>query len=92
MPLGTGSLQIELNGIRKHLLVEHGLDPTSSDNRIIGAALGQAERGSTTMLSNDAALADQGGPPRRGRRRAPADPPSGVDDGRRWSTIDALSA
>ena len=56
VPLGTGSLQIELNGIRKHLLVEHGLDPASSDNRIIGAALGQAARGPTTMVSNDAAL------------------------------------
>ena len=53
---GGGRLQIELNGIQKHLLVEHGLDPHSSDNRIIGAALGQVERGPTTMLSNDAAL------------------------------------
>ncbi|MET0145684.1 MAG: PhoH family protein [Ilumatobacteraceae bacterium] len=57
VPVGRGAtLQIELNGIQKHLLVEHGLDPTSNDNRIIGAALGQAERGPTTMLSNDAAL------------------------------------
>jgi PhoH-like ATPase len=57
VPLGSGgSLQIEINGIRKHLLVEHGLDPASPDNRIIGAALGQAERGPTTMVSNDAAL------------------------------------
>ncbi|MET0460067.1 MAG: PhoH family protein [Ilumatobacteraceae bacterium] len=57
VPVGGGStLQIELNRIQKHLLVEHGLDPDSSDNRIIGAALGQAERGPTTMLSNDAAL------------------------------------
>ena len=53
---GGGRLQIELNGIQKHRLVEHGLDPGSSDNRIIGAALGQADRGPTTMLSNDAAL------------------------------------
>jgi PhoH-like ATPase len=53
---GDSSLQIEINGIRKHLLVEHGLDPSSSDNRIIGAALGQAEHGRTTMVSNDAAL------------------------------------
>ena len=42
--------------MQKHLLVEHGLDPASPDNRIIGAALGQAERGPTTMVSNDAAL------------------------------------
>jgi PhoH-like ATPase len=57
VPIGhDGSLQIELNGIQKHLLVEHGLDPASSDNRIIGAALGQAERAPTTVVSNDAAL------------------------------------
>jgi len=57
VPVGGGSsLQIELNGIQKHLLVEHGLDPASSDNRIIGAALGQTGRGPTTMVSNDAAL------------------------------------
>jgi PhoH-like ATPase len=57
VPLGRGSrLQIEINGIRKHLLGEHGLDPASADNRIIGAALGQAEHGPTTMVSNDAAL------------------------------------
>jgi PhoH-like ATPase len=57
VPVGRGSsLQIELNGIQKHLLVEHGLDPASSDNRIIGAALGQAGQAPTTMVSNDAAL------------------------------------
>jgi PhoH-like ATPase len=49
-------LQIEINGVQKHRLVEHGLDPASPDNRIIGAALGQSEHGPTTMLSNDAAL------------------------------------
>lgn len=53
---GNGSLQIEINGVQKHLLVEHGLDPNSPDNRIIGAALGQAVKGPTTMVSNDAAL------------------------------------
>jgi PhoH-like ATPase len=56
VPIGAGSLQIEINGVRKHLLVEHGLDPASPDNRIIGAALGQAELAPTTMVSNDAAL------------------------------------
>jgi PhoH-like ATPase len=56
VPLADGSLQIEINGVRKHLLIEHGLDPDSPDNRIIGAALGQAEQGPTTMVSNDAAL------------------------------------
>ena len=53
---GSGTIQIEINNIRKHLLVEHGLDPTVPDNRIIGAAIGQADFGPTTMLSNDAAL------------------------------------
>jgi PhoH-like ATPase len=53
---GTATLQIEINNIRKHLLVEHGLDPSVPDNRIIGAAIGQSDFGPTTMLSNDAAL------------------------------------
>jgi PhoH-like ATPase len=58
VPTGNGSatLQIEINNIRKHLLVEHGLDPSVPDNRIIGAAIGQSDFGPTTMLSNDAAL------------------------------------
>jgi len=38
------------------LLVEHGLDPSVPDNRIIGAAIGQSDFGPTTMISNDAAL------------------------------------
>jgi PhoH-like ATPase len=54
--VGEGTVQIEINGIQKHLLVEHGLDPAVPDNRIIGAALGQAALAPTTMLSNDAAL------------------------------------
>src|SRR6056297_1563351 len=58
VPTGKGSatLQIEINNIRKHLLVEHGLDPAVPDNRIIGAAIGQADFGPTTIISNDAAL------------------------------------
>jgi len=53
---GTATIQIEINNIRKHLLIEHGLDPSGPDNRIIGAAIGQSEVGPTTMVSNDAAL------------------------------------
>jgi PhoH-like ATPase len=53
---GTGTLQIEINNIRKHLLIEHGLSPEVPDNRIIGAAIGQSDFGPTTMVSNDAAL------------------------------------
>ncbi|MFN6120535.1 MAG: PhoH family protein [Actinomycetes bacterium] len=51
-----GTLRIEINGVQRHLLVEHGLDPAVPDNRIIGAALGQAQLAPTTMVSNDAAL------------------------------------
>jgi PhoH-like ATPase len=58
VPTGNGdaTLQIEINNIRRHLLVEHGLDPAVPDNRIIGAAIGQSDFGPTTMISNDAAL------------------------------------
>ncbi len=58
VPTGTGTatLLIEINNIRKHLLIEHGLDPAVPDNRIIGAAIGQSDFGPTTMVSNDAAL------------------------------------
>jgi PhoH-like ATPase len=54
--VGTSTLRIEINSVQKHRLVEHGLDPAVPDNRIIGAALGQAELAPTTMVSNDAAL------------------------------------
>jgi PhoH-like ATPase len=52
----AATVQIEVNGIQRHLLTEHGLDPAVPDNRIIGAALGQALTAPTTMVSNDAAL------------------------------------
>jgi PhoH-like ATPase len=59
-PIGDGSaactVQIEINGVQKHLLVEHGLDPALPDNRIIGAALGQQSHGLTRVVSNDSAL------------------------------------
>lgn len=54
--VGSATLRIEINSVQKHRLIEHGLDPAKPDNRIIGAALGQAERAPTTMISNDAAL------------------------------------
>ena len=60
VPLGvahqSGTLQIEINGVQKHLLREHGLDVDKPDNRIIGAALGQAAHAPTRVLSNDAGL------------------------------------
>ncbi len=52
----AGTLRIEINGVQKHLLLEHGLDPLVPDNRIIGAALGQSTQAPTTIVSNDAAL------------------------------------
>ena len=53
---GGATVQIAINGVQKHLLVEHGLDPAKPDNRIIGAALGQSGFGPTRVVSNDAAL------------------------------------
>lgn len=53
---GAATVQIEINGVQRHLLIEHGLDPAVPDNRIIGAALGQATMAPTRMVSNDAAL------------------------------------
>ena len=55
-PADQGTLQVEINGVQKHLLIEHGLDPAVPDNRIIGAALGQAMHAPTRIVSNDAAL------------------------------------
>jgi len=58
VPVGDfgARIKIEINGVQTHLLLEHGLDPTVPDNRIIGAALGQATSCPTVMVSNDAAL------------------------------------
>ncbi len=50
------SVRVEINGIQRHLLLEHGLDPSVPDNRIIGAALGQAHHAPTKVMSNDAGL------------------------------------
>ncbi len=92
-PVPTGAagatIQIEINNIRKHLLVEHGLDTDIADNRIIGAAIGQAEFGPTTMMSNDAALrikaAHLGVAAAEHTRARPADARPAVG----WTTIDA---
>jgi PhoH-like ATPase len=86
---GTSTLRIEINNIRKHLLIEHGLDPMVPDNRIIGTAIGQAEQGPTTMVSNDAALrikaAHLGVPAAEHRPTAPVTPLTAIG----WTTIDA---
>ncbi len=52
-----GTLAIVLNGTNQALLAEHYLDPSSPDNRIIGAALGlRSAATSVEVVSNDAAL------------------------------------
>jgi PhoH-like ATPase len=53
---GGGTLKVEINGVQKHFLAEHGLDPERADNRILGTALGYAERSPVLLVSNDAAL------------------------------------
>jgi len=88
VPVGQGTLQIEINGIQKHLLIEHGLDVAVPDNRIIGAALGQAGQGPTVMLSNDAALRIKAA--HLGLAAAAHEPTKGARDQRPvgWSVID----
>lgn len=54
-PLGA-TLHIEINGIQRDTLLEHGLNPDVPDNRIIGAALGQSRIAPTQVISNDAGL------------------------------------
>jgi PhoH-like ATPase len=87
-PLG-GTVRIELNGVLGHLLAEHGLDPARPDNRIIGAALGQAQDRPTVVISNDAALRIKAGHlgvdagEHRPVGRSPATRPAG------WLTLDA---
>lgn len=58
--LGQGSsLRVELNSIHTDRLVALGLDTRASDNRIIAAALGQADghpEVAVTLVSNDAGL------------------------------------
>lgn len=57
VPVGEdATLRIEINGVQRHLLSEHGLDADKADNRIIGAALGLTGAGPVTVVSNDAAF------------------------------------
>ena len=55
LPSG-GTLRIETNGLMLDKVAESGLDPTTADNRILAAALGQQAQSPTTVVSNDAAL------------------------------------
>lgn len=55
LPCG-GTVRIETNGLHLDRVAAHGLDPTKADNRILAAALGQAEHHPITVVSNDAAL------------------------------------
>ena len=52
-----GTLRVALNGVDVGRLREHGLDEDKADNRIIGVALGLADRSpSVTVVSADAAV------------------------------------
>jgi PhoH-like ATPase len=53
---GGGTLRIETNGLMLDTVAAAGLDPTTPDNRILAAALGQQAQSPTTVVSNDAAL------------------------------------
>jgi PhoH-like ATPase len=53
---GGGTVRIETNGLHVDEVAAHGLDPTTPDNRILAAALGQSRLGPTVVVSNDAAL------------------------------------
>jgi len=51
---GGGDLRIEFNGLKLDMLRERGLAVERNDNRILAAALGQAEHGEDVVLvSND---------------------------------------
>jgi PhoH-like ATPase len=50
------TLRVEVNGIHKASLAEHGLSADRADNRILGAALGLSQHSPVTVVSNDAAL------------------------------------
>ena len=86
----SGTLRIEVNGVQQHLLIEHGLDPAKADNRIIGAALGQAAQASTRIVSNDAALRIKAA--HLGMHASEHRPSVGVADDQRpmgWVTVEA---
>jgi len=91
-PHGGTSVRVEINGIQRHLLVEHGLDPEVPDNRIIGAALGQAAHGPTHMVSNDAGLRIKAA--HLGLIATAHEPTRHTRSGRPtgWSTIEASAA
>lgn len=84
-----GTVQIEINNIQRSILTEYGLNVDTADNRIIGAALGQAQFGPTVMVSNDAALRIKaahlgvGAAEHQLTKRVRTDQPVG------WTTIDA---
>ncbi len=53
---GGGTVRIEPNGLHVGEIAGHGLDPGKADNRILAAALGQADHARVVVVSNDAAL------------------------------------
>lgn len=85
---GGGVLRVEINGIQKHLLREHGLDAEQHDNRIIGAALGQATTRRVTVVSNDAAFRIKAA--HLGLDAVEHVPAEADDVGPGWSTLEAM--
>jgi len=88
---GGGTLQIETNGLLLDTVTAQGLDPTKADNRILAAALGQADRYDepVELISNDAALrikAAQVGLVAREHHRGGSDPGARRPTG--WSTLE----
>ncbi|MFP3905975.1 MAG: PhoH family protein [Acidimicrobiales bacterium] len=53
---GGGTIRIETNGLHLDRISDQGLDAAKADNRILAAALGQAEHHPVRVISNDAAL------------------------------------
>ena len=88
---GGGTLQIETNGLLLDTLIAQGLDPAKADNRILAAALGQADRCDqpVVLVSNDAALrikAAQVGLVAREHQRGGSRPGATRPTG--WSTVE----
>jgi len=49
-------LRIEVSKIDNSILIDHGLDQYTADNKIIATAINQSKYGYTSIISNDAAL------------------------------------
>jgi PhoH-like ATPase len=93
VPLASGgTLRIETNGLLLDEIEAKGLSARSPDNRILAAALGQSQSGTTLVVSNDAALrikAAQVGLEAVEHQRVRSDARSRQPSG--WTTLDVTS-